>query len=212
MNPSLNSLGKVIRAAMLSAIEPPHAKERPSTEQIYGALKRARPEIKKRFGDEIKCRYKGCPPVVNQHCQRQLNVLEYLWDFSFSRFDIPRAIEQCGKLPTGRRYELLFVAESELGNSHEICRDLLKLLEARATIRCLVYNQYHRPKKRQEVHARMLRVLRNHALFDAKSEEWLFVGLVWRQGAVDCDVYTLNDDASELVLIDGTTEPTATAG
>lgn len=187
---------------------PPTGTGRPSTKAIYEALKSVRRTVVAEFGDgdEVKCRYKGCPPISNhKHCKRPLRVLEYLWDFSFSRFDIPRAIEQCGRVPTGKKYELVFVAESELGDSHEVCRDLLKLLEARAQMRCLVYNQYLRPKKRQELHARMLRVMHSHGRFDPKSEEWLFVGLAWRPGHLTCDVYALSDDASELMPIEGNT-------
>lgn len=201
MKPIAQSLGKVIRDAMLK-IEPPAGTERPSTKQIYQALKAARPVLSKQFGDPVKCRYAGCPPVTNyMYCKRPLRVLEYLWDFSFSRFDIPHAIEQCGTMPGGSKYELLFVAESELGTAHEICRDLLKLLEARAAVRCLVYKQPKQPDRRQQLHSRMIRVLHKHALFDPKSEVWLFIGLVWCQGYLDCDVYTLNDEASELVTI-----------
>ncbi len=199
MKPIAHSLGKVIRNAILK-IAPPTRDERPSTKQIYQALKAARPILSSEFGNPVKCGYAGCPPVMGyKYCKRPLRVLEYLWDFSLSRFDIPRAIEQCGTLPAGSKYELLFVAESELGTAHEICRDLLKLLEARAAIRCLVYKQPKQPDRRQQLHSRMIRVLHKHALFDPKSEVWLFVGLVWRQGYLGCDVYTLNDGASELV-------------
>jgi hypothetical protein len=116
-----------------------------------------------------------------------------LWDFSFSRGTILQAIEQRGhKLPSSDKFELLLVVESELGTDDEICRDLLKLLEARTTIRCLIYRQPRRLQGRQRLQSRMIRVMRNHAHFKPTSETWLFFGLTWGQGHIDCDVYTLN--------------------
>lgn len=202
MNSNIHDIERVIRCA-IQKIAPPLGAERPSTNEIYGALKKVRSLVSARFGGDVKCRYKGCPPVANGKAGgRPLKVLEYLWDFSFSRFDIPRAIEQYGTLPAGQQYELLFVAESELGSSHEVCRDLLKLLEARSRIKCLVYKQCRRSPKREELHSRMVRVLRNHAYFDATSEDWLFVGLTWRAGHLECSVYALNESSSALVEID----------
>lgn len=195
MNPNTRQIGKIIRDVILR-VAPPVGRKRPSTKAIYEALKAARPALLSEFGGPVKCRYAGCPPVANRDCPRPLKVLEYLWDFSFSRFDIPSAIEQCGRVPHGSKYELLFVAESELGTAHEICRDLLKLIDARAAIRCLVYRQPHQPNRRTQLHARMIRVMHRHANFDPRIERWLFVGLAWRQGHIACDVYTLNDDAS----------------
>ena len=111
MKPIAQNLGKVIRNAILK-IAPPAGDERPSTKQIYQALKAARPVLSKEFGNPAKCRYAGCPPVTGyKYCKRPLRVLEYLWDFSFSRFDIPRAIEQCGKVPAGsmeRQFTLVY--------------------------------------------------------------------------------------------------------
>jgi len=98
MDQTLAKLGNVIRNAIIK-VTPPAGRKRPSTKEIYGALKAARPLLTKRFGGPVKCRYAGCPPVTKKGCGgKPLKVLEYLWDFSFSRFDIPGAIEQCGNL------------------------------------------------------------------------------------------------------------------
>ena len=200
MNPNTKQLGKIIRDAILR-VAPTVGRKRPSTKAIYEALKAVRPALLSEFGGPVKCRYAGCPPVANRDCPRPFKVLEYLWDFSFSRFDIPSAIEQCGHVPHGSKYELLFVAESELGTAHEICRDLLKLLEARTSIRCLVYRQPKRLKERREFEARMVRVLHNHAYFERSPGIWLFIGLTWADQTIECDVYTLNDRLNEIVPV-----------
>ena len=99
MDQTLAKLGNVIRNAIIK-VTPPAGRKRPSTKEIYGALKAARPLLTKRFGGPVKCRYAGF------HLSRRRGAvgspsrcLSYLWDFSFSRFDIPGAIEQCGNLP-----------------------------------------------------------------------------------------------------------------
>ena len=171
MNSTVATLGKRIRDAVLQ-IAPPAGAGRPSTKAIYEALKTVRPVLKNRFGGPVRCRYAGCPPVSDRsHTEKPRKVLEYLWDFSFSRFDIPQAIEQTGYPPlSGGKYELLFVVESELGTADEICRDLLKLVEARASVRCLVYKQPKRPKRRKDLHSRIIRILHHHAHFAPRSE------------------------------------------
>jgi hypothetical protein len=145
------------------------------------------------------CRYAGCPPVVKKG-KKPRKVLGYLWDFSFSRFAIPQAIEQDGTVSPPNKYEILLVVESELGTCHEICRDLLKLLEARAAIRCLIYRQ-PTAQHRQRLHARMVRVLHNHAHFNPKTEQWLFIGLSWGLDTIRGEVYTLAADGSQLIPV-----------
>ena len=126
--------------------------------------------IKKHFGGPVYCRYSGSPddPATKySYDDHVFKVIEYLWDFSFSRYAIPQAIENTKAIGMGNgKFELLLVAESELGNKDEICRDLLKLLEARTAVHCLVYKQPKRAGDRQEFEARMIRVLHNHAYFD----------------------------------------------
>ena len=186
-------------------IQPPMAAKRPSTKAIYAALKTARNVIKKRFVGPVLCRYSGCMEDRDNkyRCNgRVFKVLEYLWDFSFSRFAIPQAIEDSDAKPmSGGKFELLFVAESELGTKDEICRDLLKLLDARTSIRCLVYKQPKRNFERQDFEARMVRVLKNHAHFKSSPGTWLFVGLTWTPEKVTCDFQTLNNDLTAIVPI-----------
>jgi len=99
------------------------------------------------------------------------------------------------------RFELLFVAESELGSSHEVCRDLLKLLEARTSIRCLIFRQPSHHKAREKFRARMLRVLHNHAHFRPSPGIWLFVALTWREKQIECELYTLNGTLDALIPV-----------
>lgn len=172
---------------------------------MYEALKKARPVIEKRFGAPVICRYSGCPEEPAKQYSKGghvFKVLEYLWDFSFSRYAIPQAIEDPQAKPVrDGKFELLFVAESELGTKNEICRDLLKLLEARTSVRCLVYRQPRRPQERQDFQARMIRVLQNHAYFARCPGIWLFVALAWAHQRMECDLYTLNGQLDALIPV-----------
>jgi hypothetical protein len=191
MDKIIADLAPVIRSAILR-VATPVSRERPSTLAICEALKVARSQLKNYFGGPVKCRYAGCPPV-DMDGKRE-KVLEYLWDFSFSRFKITQATEQRGQWPSEQsKYEILLVAESELGTAHEICRDLLKLLEARATVRCLIFRQPKRARQREVLQKRMLRIMHRHRYFDPRSESWLFLGLCWGPGQLSCDAYTLNE-------------------
>lgn len=200
-------LGRVITAAMLS-VPAPQGTRRPSTKGIYGALnKNVRPVIKRHFGGPVRCRYSGCPEGPTESYSKApskvFKVMEYLWDFSLSRYAIPQAIHDPQATPIkGGKFELLFVAESELGTSNEICRDLLKLLEARAPVRCLIYRQPRRPSDRQQLEARMVRVLCGHAHFLPSPGVWLFVGLTWGDRKIGCDVSTFSREENALVRME----------
>lgn len=204
MDDILRGLAKVIRPAML-AIAPPLDSGRPPTRAVFEALKKARPAIAKRFGAPVLCRYSGCPEGPAKRYSkggRAFKVLEYLWDFSFSLYAIPQAIEDPEAKSMGDgKFELLFVAESEMGTKNEICRDLLKLLEARTSIRCLVYRQPRRSRDRQEFEARMIRVLHNHAYFQRRLGLWLFVALMWTHQKIECDLYTLDEQLDRLIPV-----------
>ena len=193
----LESIGVLVGDA-LANIEPPAGNGRPSTKAIYETLKKmnsVRSALAREFGGPVKCRYAGCPPVVKEG--KHQKVLGYLWDFSFSRFSIPNAIQQDkDALPDGAKYEMLMVVESELGDETEICRDLLKLLDARAAVRVLVYRQPKDARCRERLHGRMVRVLHNHAHFDPATDRWLFVGLTWRPGSIRTNVYTVTADGA----------------
>jgi hypothetical protein len=116
---------------------------------------------------------------------KAFKVLEYLWDFSLSRYAIPQAIGDPNATPIANgKYELLFVAESELGTANEICRDLLKLLEARTSVRCLIYRQPKRARERTQLETRMVQVMHRHAHFLPNPGTWLFVGLTWSPPAI----------------------------
>ena len=192
------SLGILIRDA-LNKIPSPVIR-RALTKAVYEKLKSHTPirlSLEAQFVGPIKCRYAGCPPVEKGKKRRK--VLGYLWDFSFSRYDIPAAIEQDGPVALSGKYELLLVVESELGTSHEICRDLLKLIEARAAIRCLIFK--HPARDWQRLHDRMIRVLHNHAQFRPGDEQWLFFGLLLGSERVQAQAYTLTADGSQLIQL-----------
>ena len=204
MDDILPALAKVIHPA-IRRVGPPTGSGRPVTKALCEALKKARPVIERRFGTPVLCRYSGCPDGPKRSyskSDRVFKVLEYLWDFSFSRYAIPQAIEdpEAKSIEQGK-FELLLVAESELGTKNEICRDLLKLLEARTSIRCLIYKQPKRLMERQDFESRMVRVLHNHAHFPESPAIWLFVGLTWADQTIDCDLYTLNEQLDALVPV-----------
>jgi hypothetical protein len=94
------------------------------------------------------------------------------------------------------------VVESELGDETEICRDLLKLLDARAAVRLLVYRQPRDARCRDRLHGRMLHVLHNHAHFDPTTDRCLFVGLTWRPGNIETAVRTVTADGAALRTVD----------
>ena len=199
-----DAVGPAIRRS-----DPPSGRE--LTQIICNALKRGRRGFKEQFGGPIICRYSGCNEDNDKKYSKEgrvFKVLEYLWDFSFSRFAIPQAIEQSGAVritdnETNKKFELLFVAESEMGSKTEICRDLLKLLEARTKIRCLIYNQPRRSKARQDFESRMIRVLNNHAYFTQSPGLWLFIALTRTRRRLDCDFFTLNENLTRIVPLAG---------
>ncbi len=203
MQTILHDLAKRIRPA-ICRVDPPAGRD--LTKLVHEALKATRTVIEKRFGGPIVCRYSGCSEDGNSRFTKDRHtykVIEYLWDFSFSRFAITQAIEDAHATPiTEGEFQLVFVAECEMWRPTEVCRDLLKLLEARTEIRCLVYKQYVRDKTREEFKKRMIRVLHNHAHFKRSPGLWLFVELTRRQRKLDCDFYTLNKELSGFVPID----------
>jgi hypothetical protein len=202
-------LGRVIDTAILS-VPAPQASRRPSTKAIYGALKKnVRPVVEKHFGGPVFCRYSGCPEgpakSYSKTPSRVFKVLEYLWDFSLSRYAIPQAIHDPQATPIkAGKFELLFVAESELGTKNETCRDLLKLLEVRACVRCLIYRQPKRASESQQFEARMVRVMHSHAQFLPVQGIWLFVGLTCASQKMGCSVSTFSRKENALVRVEVT--------
>src|SRR5260370_25501771 len=79
-------------------------------------------------------------------------ILEYLVDYGICRFSIPQAIRQekpgRAALKSNQKYEMLLAVESELGDDAEVARDLLKLLDVKARLRCLVFRKRIRHQKR----------------------------------------------------------------
>ena len=105
-------------------------------------------------------------------------VLEYLVDYGICRFSIPQAIRQKRQgrrdLRPNQSYEILLAAESELGNDNEVARDLLKLLDVRSRIRCLIF--MNRPRVKQRLYRRIEWVLAHHAHYKPR-DPLLLVGI-----------------------------------
>ena len=205
MDEVLLELAEAIRPS-LQALTVPVEGRRPSTKEICKALTNAEPVIQDHFGGPLFHRYKGCPQnaaVSFRVDGRPFKILEYLWDFSITRFMVPQAIEARQAPPiNGGKFDLLFVAESELGTSTEICRDLLKLALARSKVRCLVYQQARKPSQQRALEARLVRTLHNYAHFADSPEGWMFVALAWNQDPVECVISTLNDEHNAMVMIE----------
>lgn len=207
MDKIIHDCAKEIRRAF-GKIPLPTGNGRPSTIEIYKALKNIRLLILKKYGGPIFSRHSGGQnesTSIYALNGRTFRTLEYLWDFSLSRYAIPQAIEVSNAEPINEgKYELLMVAESELGTKDEICRDLLKLLEARTAIRCLVYRQPKRLAERRNFESRMLRVLHNHAYFEQSPGLWLLIGITWSAQKMEYEVYTLNDQLDAIVKVNET--------
>jgi hypothetical protein len=203
MDPIIVELGRALRPSLARLRATP--KGRLATNEICEALASVEPVLERRFGGPVYRRYEGCANKGDAASLRRdgtpFKVLEYLWDFSISRFSVPQAIEDPNAPPLNRgHFELLFAAESELGTATEVCRDLLKLVLGRATIRCLLYQLPIRPNYRASLDNRIVRVLHNYAHFADDPGLWLFVGLQWRpHEETRCVVTTLNDTNDSLV-------------
>jgi len=172
---------------------------------IFRALRSIRPLLENHFGDPIKCRYPGYRDEDADFCSQPeegFRVLEYLVDFSFSRFSIPQAIGDHRAEPIqDGRFKIVFSAESELGTPNEVCRDLLKLLDVRSSIRCLLFSRRVRQASVERLNNRILSVLNNHAFFDETRNGWLFISLYIQDTKVRCCFYTLGDDFNSFALI-----------
>ncbi|HEY5746003.1 MAG TPA: hypothetical protein VIU12_08010 [Chryseolinea sp.] len=164
---------------------------------IFQALRSIRPLLHDYFGGPIKCRFPGHRVEDNVGCSEPtpFRVLEYLLDFSFSRFSIPQAIgdPRTEHIYEGK-FELLFAAESELGTDNEVCRDLLKLLDTRSVIRCLLFRKRRREAHIASLNGRLLHVLQHHAHFNEAQNGWLFVPLEIQHSKVHCTFHTLDAD------------------
>jgi hypothetical protein len=171
---------------------------------IFKALQSTRNRIEAYFGGPIRCRYSGYEYVDQDFCSLEgIGVLEYLVDFSFSKFSIPQAIGDTTEDGIqGDGYRLVFAAESELGTASEVCRDLLKLLDIRSEVRCLIFRRRARKKNSTELYERIKRALHNHAHFDETIQGWMFIELDIQEGNVACSFYTLGNDGNNLVPIE----------
>jgi hypothetical protein len=166
---------------------------------IFQALRSIRELLDTHFGGPIKCRFSGYRDEDNVGCTEPttFRVLEYLVDFTFSRYSIPQAIGDPRAEPIqDKKFELLFAAESELGTDNEICRDLLKLLDTRSTIRCLLFRKRRRPSHISQLSKRLIQVLHLHAGSNECKDGLLFVGLEILEGKVHCTFWTLSEDSN----------------
>jgi hypothetical protein len=205
MDPIIPQLAAAMLPAM-QALAPMGPRRRFATSGICDALTSVEPLLAQRYGGPVYRRFEGC---VNKNEAASLRVdgtpfkvLEYLWDFSISRFSVPQAIEDPNAPQlNGAQFDLLFAAESELGTATEVCRDLLKLVLGRAIIRCLVYRSPDRQNSRTALETRIVRVMHNYAHFAADPGLWILVGLHWEQQGTQCTIRTLNDTNDGLVAV-----------
>jgi hypothetical protein len=178
---------------------------KPDAKEIWTAIIRSRRVLTDHFTGTLRFRYagykRGAGNSEDATSAIKFKVLEYLWDFSFSRSRITEAIEQANADRLSGKFRLVFVAESEMGTPTEICRDLLKLAEARAPVRCLVYRRPKRNSEHEKMKARMARVLNNHETFMHITTGWLFISLLVTTTTMECEFYTLNEHGTTLTLI-----------
>ena len=144
--------------------------------QLFLSLNGCKKILEEEFGGPVASRWSvGKKPTAQVR-----KTLEYLVDYSISRFSIPQAIRQpkLGKseLQEGQNYEMLLAVESELGDNHEVMRDFLKLLDIKSRIKCLVYYSRIRQKSSEQFCERVNWVLSHHNNFDL-TESILLVGL-----------------------------------
>jgi hypothetical protein len=200
MKPIIRELAVQIQNAFQSNDTALDASKRIPSAVIFAALESIKPLIERDYGKghPVTFRYAG----YEKKCPMQFDVLEYLVDFSFSRYMIPEAIAQ---LPATRiqdgTFELIFIAESELGTMDEVCRDLLKLLDVRSEIRCLLFHRLTQNAAIARLQERLLYVLHHHAHFGDTRHGWLFIGLDVEAGTVRCYPSTLTDDSTGFVPI-----------
>jgi hypothetical protein len=130
------------------------------------------------FRSHFRCRVTSRWSVGKRKQPRDTLVLEYLVDYGICRFSIPQAIRQekpgRATLKPNEKYEILLAVESELGNDAEVARDLLKLLDVKARLRCLVFRKRFRYGKRLD--DRILWTCAHHARCD-RADPLLLVGL-----------------------------------
>src|SRR5207253_5634681 len=106
--------------------------------QLFLALN----DSKRIFGSHFGCPVTARWSVGKRKQPTDTLILEYLVDYGICRFSIPQAIGQKKRrkasLSANQKYEILLAAESELGNDTEVVRDLLKLIDVKARLRCLI--------------------------------------------------------------------------
>jgi hypothetical protein len=142
--------------------------------QLFLALNKARRVFELEVGGPVTSRWS----VGNREKLRKTLVLEYLLDYGICRFSIPQAIRQqkagFRELEPNEKYEILLAVESELGDDSEVVRDLLKLLDVKTRLRCLVFRK--RPRVGQRLLERIEWTLSHHAHYNPR-EPLLLMGL-----------------------------------
>jgi len=68
------------------------------------------------------------------------------------------------ELKPNERYEILLAVESELGDDTEVARDLLKLLDVKSRVRCLVFRK--RPRVGERLLQRIDWTLSHHGQYE----------------------------------------------
>lgn len=103
---------------------------------------------------------------------------ESLVDFSLSNYSLPQAAgdPDAPPMPEGETFELLMIAESEMGTKKQVFEDFLKLPCVDSTFKVMVYKAPKQKKSGKELIAGFERIIKisrkNH-----DRAEWLFIGL-----------------------------------
>ena len=103
---------------------------------------------------------------------------EWLVDFSLSNFSLPQARgdRRASPMPEGSYFELLMIAESEMGSKNQVLEDFVKLACITSPFKMMVYKAQKRNKDAtilKEGFERIVRVARK----EHDTAEWLFVGI-----------------------------------
>ena len=171
--------------------------------EIFKSLAATRELFEEYLHEEVYFRFSGAKeaaindPDLQGRCEEH-TALEYLVDFSFSAFSIPEAIGQ-KIIDQPVNYEMLLAVESELGTLNEVCRDLLKLLDVKAALKCLIYSEPRRKSTRERLYQRILRVFASHS-HPGEPDSWILLGLApGEDSKVKCEFRGLSEGFQDLV-------------
>jgi hypothetical protein len=115
--------------------------------------------------------------LMQRYAKKAVSKLsESLVDFSLSNYSLAQAAGRKGKLPAGERFELLMIAESEMGTKDDVLEDFLKLTCVYARFKAIVYKAPKQKASRKVLVEGFERIIQVARKAEDKSE-WLFLGI-----------------------------------